>query len=120
MTIAARRWRSPVRARARCSGPSPTWARRRPPARSPPPRARRRRGRAMAGGDTPALRPAAARPFGAWALAAVAEEAGVPAGVFNVVTGSARAIGGELTRNPAVGKLTFTGSTEVGIELTRQ
>ncbi len=44
----------------------------------------------------------------------LAEEAGVPTGIFNVVTGSARAIGGEMTGNPTVRKVTFTGSTEVG------
>jgi succinate-semialdehyde dehydrogenase/glutarate-semialdehyde dehydrogenase len=50
----------------------------------------------------------------------LAEQAGVPKGVFSVITGSARAIGGELTSNPVVRKISFTGSTEVGRELMRQ
>jgi succinate-semialdehyde dehydrogenase / glutarate-semialdehyde dehydrogenase len=54
------------------------------------------------------------------ALAALAERAGIPAGVFNVLTGSSKAIGGELTSNPDVRKVTFTGSTEVGRELMKQ
>jgi succinate-semialdehyde dehydrogenase/glutarate-semialdehyde dehydrogenase len=53
-------------------------------------------------------------------MAVLAEKAGIPAGVFNVVTGSARQIGGELTRNPVVQKITFTGSTEIGIQLMRE
>ncbi len=80
----------------------------------------RKLGPAMAAGCTTVLKPASATPYSALALAVLAEQAGVPPGVFNVVTGSARAIGGELTGNPAVQKLTFTGSTEIGIELTRQ
>ncbi|MFM6933141.1 MAG: NAD-dependent succinate-semialdehyde dehydrogenase, partial [Novosphingobium sp.] len=74
----------------------------------------------LAAGCTMVLKPASATPYSALALAVLAEEAGIPAGVFNVVTGSARAIGGELTRNPIVRKITFTGSTEIGIELMRQ
>jgi succinate-semialdehyde dehydrogenase/glutarate-semialdehyde dehydrogenase len=54
------------------------------------------------------------------ALAALAERAGIPAGVFNVLTGSSKAIGGELTSSPDVRKVTFTGSTEVGRELMKQ
>src|SRR3546814_10748077 len=59
--------------------------------------------------DTPVC-----RSFSALALAALAEEAGLPAGLFNVFTGGSRAIGGELTGSPLVRKLSFTGSTEVG------
>jgi succinate-semialdehyde dehydrogenase / glutarate-semialdehyde dehydrogenase len=80
----------------------------------------RKLGPALAAGCTVVLKPASATPYSALALAQLAEEAGVPPGVFNVITGSARAIGGELTRNPKVRKLTFTGSTEIGIELLRQ
>lgn len=80
----------------------------------------RKIGPALAAGCTVVLKPASATPFSALALAAIAEEAGVPAGVFSVVTGSARAIGGELTSNPKVRKLTFTGSTEIGVQLMRE
>jgi succinate-semialdehyde dehydrogenase/glutarate-semialdehyde dehydrogenase len=66
------------------------------------------------------VKPASATPFSALALAELANRAGVPAGIFNVVTGSASAIGGELTANPLVRKLTFTGSTEIGKELMAQ
>jgi succinate-semialdehyde dehydrogenase / glutarate-semialdehyde dehydrogenase len=65
-------------------------------------------------------KPASATPYSALALAALAERAGIPAGVFNVLTGSSKAIGGELTSNPDVRKVTFTGSTEVGRELMKQ
>ena len=80
----------------------------------------RKLGPALAAGCTMVLKPATATPYSALAFAVLAEEAGVPPGVFNVVTGSARAIGGELTRNPAVRKLTFTGSTEIGVQLLRE
>jgi succinate-semialdehyde dehydrogenase / glutarate-semialdehyde dehydrogenase len=80
----------------------------------------RKAGPALASGCTMVLKPAEQTPFSALALAALAVEAGVPAGVFNVITGDAREIGGELTSNPLVRKLSFTGSTEVGIELARQ
>lgn len=80
----------------------------------------RKMGPALAAGCTMVLKPASATPLSALALAMLAEQAGVPAGVFNVLTGSARTIGGELTRNPAVRKISFTGSTEVGRELMRQ
>ena len=80
----------------------------------------RKMGPALAAGCTMVLKPATATPYSALALAVLAQQAGIPAGVFNVVTGSARAIGGELTRNPAVAKLTFTGSTEIGIQLMRE
>jgi succinate-semialdehyde dehydrogenase/glutarate-semialdehyde dehydrogenase len=66
------------------------------------------------------LKPATQTPYSALALAELAVRAGVPAGVFNVVTGSAGAIGGEMTSNPAVRKLTFTGSTEIGKKLMAQ
>ena len=80
----------------------------------------RKVGPALAAGCTVVVKPALETPFSALALAELAERAGVPAGVFNVVTGDARTIGGELTSNPAVRKLSFTGSTEVGRLLMRQ
>ncbi len=69
---------------------------------------------ALAAGCTVVAKPASATPFSALALAELAERAGIPKGVFNVVTGSARDVGEELTSNPIVRKLTFTGSTEIG------
>ena len=66
------------------------------------------------------IKPAAQTPFSALALAVLAEEAGIPKGVLSVVTGSASAIGGEMTSNPKVRKLSFTGSTEIGRLLMRQ
>lgn len=80
----------------------------------------RKIGPALAAGCTVVLKPASATPYSALALAVLAEEAGVPKGVFNVITGSARAIAGELTANPVVAKISFTGSTEIGAELMRQ
>ena len=80
----------------------------------------RKAGPALAAGCTMVLKPATQTPFSALALAELAVRAGVPAGVFNVVTGSASAIGGEMTTNPAVRKVTFTGSTEVGKKLMVQ
>ncbi len=80
----------------------------------------RKAGPALAAGCPMVLKPAMATPFSALALAVLAERAGIPAGVFSVVTGSSRAIGGELTSNPIVRKLTFTGSTEVGRVLMQQ
>ncbi|MBL8445324.1 MAG: aldehyde dehydrogenase family protein, partial [Zoogloeaceae bacterium] len=80
----------------------------------------RKAGPALAAGCTMVLKPASQTPYSALALAALAEKAGVPAGVFSVVTGSAGEIGGELTANPIVRKLTFTGSTEIGIKLAAQ
>src|SRR6266403_3764542 len=59
-------------------------------------------------------------PFSATALAELAHRAGIPAGVLNVVTGSASAIGGEMSSNPIVRKLSFTGSTEIGKLLMQQ
>lgn len=80
----------------------------------------RKIGPALAAGCTVVLKPASQTPLSALALAVLAEEAGVPAGVFNVVTGGAREIGGELTTNKLVRKISFTGSTEVGRTLMRQ
>jgi succinate-semialdehyde dehydrogenase/glutarate-semialdehyde dehydrogenase len=65
------------------------------------------------------VKPATATPFSALAIAKLGQQAGVPKGVFNVVTGSSSAIGAELTANPIVRKLTFTGSTQVGKQLMR-
>ena len=69
---------------------------------------------ALAAGCTIVIKPATETPLSAFAMAELAERAGVPAGVINVVAGSSSAIGGEMTSNPAVRKLTFTGSTPVG------
>ena len=80
----------------------------------------RKAGPALASGCTVVLKPASQTPFSALALAELAERAGVPAGVFNIVTGGAAEIGGELTSNPVVRKLSFTGSTEVGRALMAQ
>ncbi|WP_332671405.1 NADP-dependent succinate-semialdehyde dehydrogenase [Aromatoleum sp.] len=80
----------------------------------------RKAGPALAAGCTMVLKPATQTPYSALALAALAERAGVPKGVFSVVTGSAAEIGGELTSNPIVRKLTFTGSTEIGVKLAEQ
>ncbi|MFP6728765.1 MAG: NADP-dependent succinate-semialdehyde dehydrogenase [Alphaproteobacteria bacterium] len=80
----------------------------------------RKVGPALAAGCTVVAKPASATPFSALALAELAERAGIPAGVMNIVTGSAGAIGGELTGNPIVRKLTFTGSTEIGKMLMEQ
>ncbi len=80
----------------------------------------RKVGPALAAGCTTVVKPASQTPFSALALAALAEQAGLPPGVLNVVTGSAREIGGELTSNPLVRKISFTGSTEVGKQLMAQ
>jgi succinate-semialdehyde dehydrogenase/glutarate-semialdehyde dehydrogenase len=72
---------------------------------------------ALAVGCTMVLKPASATPLSALALAELAHRAGIPPGVFNVVPGQASAVGDELVINPAVRKVTFTGSTEVGSEL---
>jgi succinate-semialdehyde dehydrogenase/glutarate-semialdehyde dehydrogenase len=74
----------------------------------------RKAGPAIAAGCTVVAKPASQTPFSALALAELARRAGVPNGVFNVVTGSAAEIGDELTVNPVVRKLSFTGSTAVG------
>lgn len=75
---------------------------------------------ALAAGCTIIVKPAQQTPLSALALAELAQRAGVPAGVFSVLTGSSRAIGGVLTASMAVRKLTFTGSTEVGRMLAAQ
>ena len=80
----------------------------------------RKAGPALAAGCTMVLKPATQTPFSALALAELAERAGLPKGVFSVVTGSAREIGAELTGHPTVRKITFTGSTEVGRVLMQQ
>ena len=80
----------------------------------------RKLGPALAAGCSFVCKPAPQTPFSALALAELALRAGVPAGVFNVVTGDAEAIGGELTGNPLVRKLSFTGSTAVGKKLIAQ
>jgi succinate-semialdehyde dehydrogenase/glutarate-semialdehyde dehydrogenase len=77
----------------------------------------RKAGPALAAGCTMVCKPATLTPYSALALADLAARAGIPAGVFNVITGSAAAIGGEMTANPTVRKITFTGSTEVGKKL---
>lgn len=80
----------------------------------------RKAGPALAAGCPVVVKPASQTPYSALALAALAEQAGIPKGVFNVVTGAAGAIGGELTSNPIVRKVSFTGSTEIGKVLMRQ
>ena len=80
----------------------------------------RKAGPALAAGCTMVVKPASQTPFSALALVALAERAGIPAGVLSVVTGSASEIGDELTRNPIVRKLSFTGSTEIGRQLMAQ
>jgi succinate-semialdehyde dehydrogenase/glutarate-semialdehyde dehydrogenase len=80
----------------------------------------RKAGPALAAGCTMVLKPATQTPYSALALAELAARAGIPAGVFNVITGSASAIGAEMTSNPTVRKLTFTGSTEIGKKLMAQ
>ena len=80
----------------------------------------RKAGPALAAGCTFVCKPATQTPYSALALAELATRAGVPAGVFSILTGSATEIGGELTSNPIVRKLTFTGSTGVGKKLMAQ
>src|SRR4051812_30382444 len=80
----------------------------------------RKAGPAIAAGCTVVLKPASQTPFSALALAELAERAGLPKGVLNVITGTAKEIGGELTSNPTVRKLSFTGSTEIGKLLMAQ
>ncbi|MBT1073623.1 NADP-dependent succinate-semialdehyde dehydrogenase [Pelotalea chapellei] len=80
----------------------------------------RKAGPALAAGCTMVVKPATATPFSALALAELGERAGIPAGVFSVITGSAAAIGNEMSSNPIVRKLTFTGSTEIGKQLMAQ
>jgi succinate-semialdehyde dehydrogenase/glutarate-semialdehyde dehydrogenase len=80
----------------------------------------RKAGPGWAAGCTGVIRPASQTPFSALALAVLAERAGMPAGVCNVITGPSGETGAELTSNPLVRKLTFTGSTEVGAKLLAQ
>jgi succinate-semialdehyde dehydrogenase/glutarate-semialdehyde dehydrogenase len=80
----------------------------------------RKVGPALAAGCTVVVKPASQTPYSALALAVLATRAGLPAGVLNFVTGDAAAIGGEMTANPTVRKLTFTGSTGVGKKLMAQ
>lgn len=80
----------------------------------------RKVGPALAAGCTVIIKPASETPLSALALVALAEQAGIPKGVVNVVTGSSREIGGVLTTHPAVKKVSFTGSTQVGKLLMEQ
>jgi succinate-semialdehyde dehydrogenase/glutarate-semialdehyde dehydrogenase len=80
----------------------------------------RKAGPGWAAGCTGVIRPASQTPFSALALAVLAERAGMPAGVCNVITGPSGETGAELTANPLVRKLSFTGSTEVGAKLIAQ
>jgi succinate-semialdehyde dehydrogenase / glutarate-semialdehyde dehydrogenase len=80
----------------------------------------RKAGPALAAGCTFVCKPAGQTPYSALAAAVLAERAGVPAGVLNIVTGEARAIGAEMTSNPLVRKVTFTGSTAIGKKLMAQ
>ncbi len=80
----------------------------------------RKTGPGWAAGCTGVIRPASQTPFSALAIAVLAERAGFPAGVCNIITGPAAETGGELSSNPLVRKLTFTGSTEVGAKLLAQ
>jgi succinate-semialdehyde dehydrogenase / glutarate-semialdehyde dehydrogenase len=80
----------------------------------------RKAGPALAAGCPMVVKPAELTPFSALALAVLAERAGVPPGVFSVITGASREIGGEMTSNPIVRKLSFTGSTAVGRLLMEQ
>ena len=80
----------------------------------------RQAGPAVAAGWTVVARPATSTPYSALALCELGERAGIPAGVLNILTGSSREMGGELTSNPIVRKLSFTGSTEVGKILIEQ
>ncbi len=80
----------------------------------------RKAGPALAAGCTMVVKPATMTPFSALALAELGERAGIPAGVFNVMTGTAADIGTEMTSHPLVRKLTFTGSTETGKKLMQQ
>ena len=80
----------------------------------------RKAGAALAAGCTIVVKPASQTPFSATALALLAERAGIPRGVFNVVPGSASEIAEAMTQSPKVRKITFTGSTEVGRKLMAQ
>jgi len=80
----------------------------------------RKAGPALAAGCPVVIKPASATPFSALALCELGERAGIPKGILNVVTGGAREVGGEMTGNPIVRKLSFTGSTEIGKVLMQQ
>ncbi len=80
----------------------------------------RKVGAALAAGCTMVIKPASQTPFSALAMVELAIRAGIPAGVINVITGTASEIGGELTSNPVVRKLSFTGSTDTGRKLMAQ
>ncbi|ESY64675.1 MULTISPECIES: NAD-dependent succinate-semialdehyde dehydrogenase [Mesorhizobium] len=80
----------------------------------------RKIGPAIAAGCTVVAKPASVTPYSALAWGVLAEQVGIPAGVINILTGSAPEIGGELTSNPLVRKITFTGSTDVGKRLLKQ
>ena len=80
----------------------------------------RKVGPALAAGCSMVLKPAKQTPFSALALAALGEVAGIPPGLFSVITGEASSIGAELCRNPTVRKLSFTGSTATGAKLMEQ
>jgi succinate-semialdehyde dehydrogenase / glutarate-semialdehyde dehydrogenase len=80
----------------------------------------RKLGPALATGCTMVIKPASQTPFSGLAWGALAEKAGIPPGVVNIVTGKASEIGAELTSNPTVKKITFTGSTETGKKLVEQ
>jgi len=80
----------------------------------------RKAGPALAAGCTVVIKPAGQTPYSALALAELAERAGIPKGVINILTGDSKAIGAELCASPIVRKLSFTGSTETGRVLMRQ
>jgi len=80
----------------------------------------RKAGPALAAGCTVVCKPATETPYSAFALAELAERAGVPKGVLNILTGKSSEIGTEITANPIVRKITFTGSTEIGKMLMEQ
>ncbi|MFS0825342.1 NADP-dependent succinate-semialdehyde dehydrogenase [Pseudomonas phoenicis] len=80
----------------------------------------RKAGPALAAGCTMVVKPASQTPYSALALVELAHRAGIPEGVLSVVTGSAGEVGGELTGNSLVRKLSFTGSTEIGVQLMRE
>jgi len=80
----------------------------------------RKIGPAIAAGCTAVVKPASQTPYSGLAWGVLAEQAGIPAGVVNIVTGSAAEIGAEITSNPLVRKITFTGSTEIGKQLIRE
>jgi succinate-semialdehyde dehydrogenase/glutarate-semialdehyde dehydrogenase len=80
----------------------------------------RKAGAALAAGCTMVVKPASETPYSALALAELGERAGIPAGVFSVITGASSEIGGEMTSSPIVRKVTFTGSTEIGKLLIQQ